>query len=140
MNGRTQVKIRSAALALTLALSGGAPASLHATEDAPAAPAKPPAAEAKRPVREFNLFVKEWTWEPATLRVKKGSHVVLHVESIDGARSLVIKELGVKAPLPEGERVIVEFDADRAGTFTFACGRPCGNGCAKLRGSLVVLE
>ena len=24
-----------------------------------------PAPEAKRPVREFNLFVKEWSWEPA---------------------------------------------------------------------------
>ena len=97
-----------------------------------------PAPEAKRPVREFNLFVKEWSWEPGTLRVKQGSHVVLHIESLDGARSFALKPYGLKVPLPEGERVTVEFDADKAGTFEFKCGRPCGNGCAKLRGTLTV--
>jgi heme/copper-type cytochrome/quinol oxidase subunit 2 len=107
-----------------------------------AAPADPvptaaPAGDV-RPIREFNLFVKEWTWEPRTLRVKKGSHVVLHIESLDGARSFVLKAYNLKVPLPEGERVTVEFDADQEGTFQFLCGRPCGNGCAKLRGSLTV--
>lgn len=93
---------------------------------------------AARPVREFNLFVKEWSWDPGSLRVKKGSHVVLHVESLDGARSIVLKPFKVKAALPEGERVTVEFDADQEGKFEFRCGRPCGNGCAKLRGTLTV--
>jgi len=115
-----------------LALGGA----IRAEETAPS-PAPPPAA-VQRPVREFNLFVKEWAWEPATLRVAKGSHVVLHVESLDALRSFVLKDYGVKAPLPENERVTVEFDADREGTFEFKCGRPCGNGCAKLRGTLTV--
>ena len=102
------------------------------------APAPPPAAQQARPVREFNLFAKEWTWDPQTLRVKKGSHVILHIESLDGARSFALKPYGLKVPLPEGERVTVEFDADQEGTFEFKCGRPCGNGCAKLRGTLTV--
>ena len=100
-------------------------------------PAAPPAA-VPRPVREFNLFVKEWTWEPGTLRVAKGSHVILHIESLDALRSFALKDYGIKAALPENERVTVEFDADREGTFEFKCGRPCGNGCAKLRGTLTV--
>ena len=106
-------------------------------EEVPAPPAAPPAA-VPRPVREFNLFVKEWTWEPGTLRVAKGSHVVLHIESLDALRSFALKDYGIKVPLPENERVTVEFDADREGTFEFKCGRPCGNGCAKLRGTLTV--
>lgn len=100
--------------------------------------AEAPAPQATRPVREFNLFAKEWTWEPENLRVKQGSHVVLHIESLDGARSFLLKAYRLKVPLPEGERVTVEFDADQAGTFEFKCGRPCGNGCAKLRGTLTV--
>jgi len=60
------------------------------------------------------------------------------LESLDALRSFVLKDYGVKAPLPENERVTVEFDADREGTFEFKCGRPCGNGCAKLRGTLTV--
>jgi heme/copper-type cytochrome/quinol oxidase subunit 2 len=115
-----------------LTLLGGA----RAEETAPP-PAAPPAA-APRPVREFNLFVKEWAWEPSTLRVAKGSHVVLHIESLDALRSFSLKDYGVKAPLPENERVTVEFDADKEGAFEFKCGRPCGNGCAKLRGTLTV--
>ena len=100
--------------------------------------AEAPAPQPTRPVREFNLFAKEWTWEPENIRVKQGSHVVLHIESLDGARSFVLKPYGLKVPLPEGERVTVEFDADQVGTFEFKCGRPCGNGCAKLRGTLTV--
>lgn len=115
-----------------LALGGA----IRAEESAPA-PAAPPAV-AQRPVREFNLFVKEWAWEPGNLRVAKGSHVILHIESLDALRSFVLKDYGVKAPLPENERVTVEFDADKEGTFEFRCGRPCGNGCAKLRGTLTV--
>ncbi len=115
-----------------LALGGA----IRAEETAPS-PAAPPAA-VQRPVREFNLFVKEWTWEPGNLRVAKGSHVILHIESLDALRSFVLKDYGVKAPLPENERVTVEFDADKEGTFEFKCGRPCGNGCAKLRGTLTV--
>jgi len=115
-----------------LALGGAT----RAEETAPS-PATPPAA-VQRPVREFNLFVKEWAWEPGNLRVAKGSHVILHIESLDALRSFVLKDYGVKAPLPENERVTVEFDADKEGTFEFKCGRPCGNGCAKLRGTLTV--
>ena len=108
-------------------------------QEAPApTPAPTPAPGVARPVREMNLFVKEWTWEPGTVRVKKGSHVILHIESLDGARSFALKPYGLKVPLPEGERVTVEFDADQEGTFEFKCGRPCGNGCAKLRGTLTV--
>ena len=121
-----------------LALLGGVRAEEAPAPPAPPAPPTAPPGAGARPVREFNLFVKEWSWEPSTLRVAKGSHVVLHIESLDALRSFVIKDYGVKAPLPENERVTVEFDADREGTFEFKCGRPCGNGCAKLRGTLTV--
>jgi heme/copper-type cytochrome/quinol oxidase subunit 2 len=117
-------------------MAGLALAGASRAEETSPPPAAPPATP--RPVREFNLFVKEWTWEPANLRVAKGTHVVLHVESLDALRSFVLKDYGVKAPLPENERVTVEFDADKEGTFEFKCGRPCGNGCAKLRGTLTV--
>ena len=64
--------------------------------------------------------------------------MILHIESLDALRSFALKDYGIKVPLPENERVTVEFDADREGTFEFKCGRPCGNGCAKLRGTLTV--
>ena len=118
-----------------LLILAGVVAAAPRAEDAPA---PSPDAKQARPVREFNLFAKEWSWDPQTLRVKKGSHVILHIESLDGARSFALKPYGLTVPLPEGERVTVEFDADQEGTFEFKCGRPCGNGCAKLRGTLTV--
>jgi heme/copper-type cytochrome/quinol oxidase subunit 2 len=123
---------RVAGVLLSLASLAVVPGAARGDEAAPPAPA------VERPVREMNLFVKEWTWDPEALRVKKGSHVVLHIESLDGARSFVLKPYKLKVALPEGERVTVEFDADQEGKFQFLCGRPCGNGCAKLRGNLTV--
>ena len=46
----------------------------------------------------------------------------------------------MKALIPKmGETVIVEFVADRAGTFNFTCAEYCGTGHAAMKGRLVVL-
>lgn len=95
-------------------------------------------AEAKRPVRYFKLFGDNWAWEPDTIRVKKGTHVVLTVKAFRATRSFKLKAYDLDVLVPQDEEVKIEFDADQAGKFPFRCGRPCGDGCAKLRGTLIV--
>jgi len=105
----------------------------------PASPPSPPAAP-ERSLKQVNLFVEEWRWTPNTIRVKKGQHVVLQIESIEGKHAFYLKDYDLNIPLEEGNRVKVEFDADKVGKFPWKCSRPCGDGCAKLRGTLVVEE
>jgi cytochrome c oxidase subunit 2 len=126
-----------------LVLAAAALALLPSAVAADAAAPQPPAKQAKqaaRPTKKFRLDAEKWAWTPDTITVKRGTHVVLDVTSGDASRALELKEYGVKATVPQGEVVRVEFDADRAGTFPFRCSRPCGDGCAKLRGKLVVEE
>jgi heme/copper-type cytochrome/quinol oxidase subunit 2 len=121
---------------------GAPPASPPAA--APAAPAEeaPPAPpqeiRAKRLVRTFKIFVDNRSWTPDTIRVKKGDHVVLKLHAYQASRSFVLKGYKIDKPLPQDEDVTVEFDADKTGEFPWKCGRPCGNNCAKLRGTLFV--
>ena len=139
------------ALTLTLASMGGWVATAEPPQPAPseekpqpgaeqpAGPATPPSAP-ERSMKYVNLFVEEWRWTPDTIRVKKGQHVVLQIESMEGKHAFFLKAYNLDVPLEEGHRVKVEFDADKVGKFPWKCSRPCGDGCAKLRGTLVVEE
>ncbi len=99
-----------------------------------------PAEEVERPVLEIKMISENWRWIPDTIRVKKGTRVILKIHSRNATHAFKLKEYGLKVPLPQGKTTTVEFVADKAGTFTWRCGRPCGNGCAKMRGTMTVLE
>ena len=139
------------ALALTLASMGGMVAPAEPLQPASAEEKPQPSAERaadpaspspapERSMKYVNLFVEEWRWTPDTIRVKKGQHVVLQIESMEGKHAFYLKDYNLDIPLEEGHRVKVEFDADKVGKFPWKCSRPCGDGCAKLRGTLVVEE
>lgn len=116
------------------AVPGTAPAAAPA-----AAPATPPAAApAKRVVRTFKLYADNWNWTPDAINVKQGDHVILKLHAYRASRSFVLKGYKIDKAMPQDEDVVVEFDADKAGEFPWKCGRPCGNGCAKMRGKLIV--
>lgn len=103
----------------------------------PAAPqAQAPAA--KRAVRHFSLFADNWSWTPDVIRVKQGAHVVLKLKAFRASRSFELKAYKLNVLIPQDDEVTVEFDADQKGEFPFRCGRPCGDGCAKMRGTFIV--
>jgi heme/copper-type cytochrome/quinol oxidase subunit 2 len=84
------------------------------------------------------MYAENWRWVPNVVRVPVGGRVVIDFESRDASHSFVLKAYGLKVPLPEGKSGHVEFVADRKGEFRWFCGRPCGDGCAKMTGTLIV--
>ncbi|GEM_PF-5890058 len=96
--------------------------------------------EASRPTLEMNMVVENWRWIPNVLRVKQGSRVILHIRSRNATHAFLLKDYRLKVMLPQDKTTTVEFTADKAGTFRWRCGRPCGKGCAKMLGTLTVLE
>lgn len=97
-------------------------------------------AEAEEPVKTIKMMAENWKWRPSTIRVTRGTRLIIEFKSYDASHSFVLKAFGIKVNLPEGKDGRVEFVADKAGEFKWRCGRPCGDGCAKMKGKLIVEE
>jgi heme/copper-type cytochrome/quinol oxidase subunit 2 len=107
----------------------------EATEPAePAAPAQ----EADDQVKFIKMYVEEWKWTPNLIRVPVGTKLRIEFLSYGATRRFDLKAYKLKVKLPQDKPVTVEFVADKKGEFKWRCGRPCGDGCAKLTGKLIV--
>ena len=91
-------------------------------------------------VKTIDVTASKFRFDPATLSVAQGDKIRLRVRSVDQAHGFAIKAFRVKAPISKsGEAVIVEFVADKVGTFDITCSEYCGSGHAGMKGKLVVL-
>ena len=91
-------------------------------------------------VKTIDVIASRFTFEPAAITVAEGERIRLRLHSTGHTHGIAIKAFGVKALIPKnGETVMVEFVADRAGRFDFTCSEYCGTGHAGMKGRLVVL-
>ena len=88
--------------------------------------------------KEFTMTAKRWEFSPDTITVDKGDKVVLNIQSIDVTHGFAISAFGVNSRLEPGETTVVEFVADKSGTFQFFCSVQCGEGHSTMRGQLIV--
>jgi cytochrome c oxidase subunit II len=88
--------------------------------------------------KEFKLTAKKYGFSPDTITVKQGDKVRLTITALDKDHGFKIEAFHVDEKLPEGQPVNVEFTADQAGTFPFACSKFCGLGHSKMKGKLTV--
>ena len=89
-------------------------------------------------VREINITAKQWSFEPETIRVKKGEMVRLNIKSLDVTHGFALPALGISEVLEPGKTTTVEFQATREGTYSFFCNVFCGAGHSSMRGTLIV--
>jgi len=158
-------------IGLALALAGCTGDDGDDGSTGPAGPAGPQgsAADIKPAIQEISIVIGEGKvieevgdenvitgefhrWEPSTLVVHKGDTVRLTVTNPRSkVHSLIIPDLGVTTPgmEPRGGTATVEFTADKAGTFQYACGIPydredgaldCNLDHARQVGYLIVLD
>ena len=90
------------------------------------------------PEKTIKMRASNWHWKPELIRVPLGTRLRIEFQSYDASHSFELKGYRIKLQLPEGKSAEVEFVADKAGEFKWRCGRPCGNGCAKMVGKLIV--
>lgn len=94
----------------------------------------------KETVKEFTITAKDWQFSPSNISVKKGDKVRLTITSADVTHSFKLKDYNLDVMLEPGQTQTVEFVADKAGTFSFRCGVPCGEGHSDMTGTLTVIE
>lgn len=90
-----------------------------------------------RTERTIHMGVRQYVWDPATIRAKEGELVRLVIHNADVKHGLVIPDLGVNEDIPP-EGAIVEFVAKKKGTFRSFCSVYCGEGHMEMQGTLVV--
>lgn len=89
-------------------------------------------------VKEFTVTGKNFSFSPATIKVKKGDKVKITFENSEGFHDFVIDEFGAatkqfKAPGTE----VLEFTADKAGSFEYYCSVGSHRAMG-MKGTLVV--
>jgi len=101
---------------------------------------KQPVADQVAPdeVVEIKVTARQWQFDPNPIRVKLGQQVRLRITSQDVTHGISIPEFGINEILPPGQEVVVNFKANKKGTFDLFCSVACGEGHAGMRGSLVV--
>jgi len=94
--------------------------------------------QALAPVKEFSMTAKKFEFDPPTITVKQGDKVRLKVKSIDVEHGFSLPDFDIKVNLAPNKEEIIEFTADKKGTFTFFCSVFCGEGHRSMKGSLIV--
>ena len=84
------------------------------------------------------LTAKQWNFSPSTIEVQKGQMVHLIIKSVDGTHGFYLPDFDISKTLTPNQPVIVDFKADKAGTFTFSCNLFCGEGHTGMKGTLIV--
>lgn len=88
--------------------------------------------------KEFVITLKQWSFNPSVIKVKKDDLVTLKLRSIDVTHGLALSDFNISVNVKAGETKTVEFKADKTGAFDFVCGVYCGVGHTGMTGKLVV--
>ena len=89
-------------------------------------------------VRVIQMRAFQFGFDPNPVIVIEGDKVKLVVTSTDVTHGFSIAEFGVNVQLFPGRPSIIDFTADKSGTYTFYCSVPCGAGHRSMRGRLIV--
>ena len=88
--------------------------------------------------REFSLTARDYRFSPNRLEVTQDDLVKLTVQSEDVAYSLTIDEYRLSRRVPANGTTVIEFRADRPGTFAFYSNMTNDARHSQMRGELVV--
>ena len=88
--------------------------------------------------KEFRLTARKYQFSPTTISVKQGDRVKLIITAIDADHAFKLEAFNIGRTLPKGQPVMIEFTADRTGSFPFECSHFCGLGHRKMKGQLTV--
>ncbi len=99
-----------------------------------------PTGEVVDGVREITMTAKQWEFSPNPVVVKFGDKVRIRITSTDVPHGFALPDFGINEVLNPGQEVVVEFEANKRGSFEFFCSVQCGLGHSGMRGNLIVQD
>lgn len=98
-----------------------------------------PASASSGEVKELVATGSNFKWDVVGPAIKKGDTVKLTIKVAEGGHGFALPAFNVRSnELREGKEQVVEFVADKSGSFEYFCNVPCGSGHREMRGTLVV--
>jgi len=96
------------------------------------------AAPAGAAVKEIELSAKKYEYDPASVEVPVNT-LKIHLKALDREHGFEIKSIKDSCvKFKPTKQATVEFYADKAGEFEFACCKYCGLGHGTMKGKLIV--
>jgi nitrosocyanin len=111
-------------VAAFLLMGGGGYGGLYGAppQQAQEAPQEQKAEAVEGNIVEFEINADEYSFEPATIRVKVGDVVRVKITNVGNIfHTFTIDEFNVDVSLNPGDSTVIEFKVDKAGTFTIYC-------------------
>jgi len=94
--------------------------------------------KAEETIKEFTMTARRFDFSPSTIIVDKGDRVRIKISAVDVAHGFAIDEYNINRKFSPGEEEVIEFVADKSGTFEFYCSVFCGSGHRDMKGTLIV--
>lgn len=108
-------------------------------------------------VKVIEMTAKKYEFNPSEIHVKQGTRVQLRVRALDRAHGIEFALYpegseeqgppGLRFPvdqkkwrLEKDQEQVIEFVAERPGTYEFRCAVRCGLGHGRMKGRLIVEE
>jgi cytochrome c oxidase subunit II len=88
--------------------------------------------------REFTVTARDYSFSPNRVEVQQDDLIKLTVQSADNAYGFTIDDYRVSKRVPAGGSTVIEFRADRPGTFAFYSNLSNDSRHAQMRGQLIV--
>jgi heme/copper-type cytochrome/quinol oxidase subunit 2 len=88
--------------------------------------------------REFTLTARNYSFSPSRVEATQDDLIKLTVQSEDVAYGFAIDDYRLSKRVPAGGSTILEFRADRPGTFAFYSNLSNDSRHSQMRGQLVV--
>jgi cytochrome c oxidase subunit 2 len=88
--------------------------------------------------REFTLTARNYSFSPSRVEATQDDLIKLTVQSEDVAYGFAIDDYRLSKRVPAGGSTILEFRADRPGTFSFYSNLSNDSRHSQMRGQLVV--
>jgi len=89
-------------------------------------------------IKTIDFVASQFKFTPALITVNKNDIVRLMVTSTDVTHGVYIKDYHINVPIQKGEKKVIEFVADKVGTFAIMCSVYCGSGHHQMKATLVV--
>jgi heme/copper-type cytochrome/quinol oxidase subunit 2 len=89
--------------------------------------------------RDFTITAKNYAFSPDRIEVGRDERVRITIEGADQIHSFAIDEFRIARRIPPGTSAVVEFRADRTGSFAYYCNIGADPGCKAMKGTIVVL-
>src|ERR1700686_1522531 len=70
---------------------------------------------------EIQVTLRKYEFSPGSLRVNKGERVRLIMAAVDHDHGFKLDDFDINQKVRKGTTAIVEFTADKSGTFQFRC-------------------